>query len=246
MKFRVLDSGSSGNCYLLESDTEVLIIEAGIKFKEVKKAIDFEVGKIVGLICSHVHSDHFGFAHEYLKTGIPVYASEQTHSSEDNPFKKVIHPGYWYKIGNFNVTPFPVVHDVECYGFIIRHEKIGTMLFATDTEYIKHNFKSLKLNHIMVECNYSQKIIDSRVSQGDTDKGLRDRVLQSHMELETCKSFIEANKTTSLYNVCLLHLSDGNSHEEQFKNEVEHIVGVGMEVFIADRGLEINLDLAPF
>lgn len=246
MKFRVLDSGSSGNCYLLESDTEVLIIEAGIKFKEVIKAIDFEIGKIVGLICSHVHSDHFGFAHEYLKAGIPVYASEQTHSSEDNPFKKVIHPGYWYKIGNFNVTPFPVVHDVECYGFIIRHEKIGTMLFATDTEYIKQSFKALKLNHVAIECNYSQKIIDERVETGSIVKSLRDRIFQSHMSFETCKGFIEANRTSSLYNIVLLHLSDGNSNEFEFREEIKEIVGAGTEVFVAGKGLEINLDLCPF
>lgn len=246
MKFRCLGSGSSGNCYLLEDERECLVIEAGLPFKVIKQAIDFEVGKIVGVICSHVHSDHFGYAKEYINAGISVYASAQTHSSEDNPFKKVIRPGYWYQLGSFNITPFEVVHDVECYGFIIRHENIGTMLFATDTEYIKHNFKTLKLNHIMIECNYSQKIIDSRVSQGDTDKGLRYRILQSHMSLETCKSFIKANYTPSLYNVCLLHLSDGNSNESEFKEEVQQIVGAGTGVFAAERGLEIMIDLCPF
>lgn len=247
MKFRCLGSGSSGNCYLLEDERECLIIEAGLPFKEVKKAIDFEVGKIVSVVGSHVHNDHFGYTHEYLKAGIPVYASEQTHSAiKDERIQRIINPGYWYQMGGFNVTPFHCVHDVECYGFIIRHEKIGTMLFATDTEYIKQNFKALKLNHIMIECNYSQKIIDSRVNQGDTDKGLRDRVLQSHMELETCKSFIQANKTSSLYNVCLLHLSDGNSGQRVFQNEVKQVVGAGTEVFVADKGLEIVLDLCPF
>lgn len=246
MKFRCLGSGSTGNCYLLEDERECLVIEAGLPFKVIKQAIDFEVGKIVGVICSHVHSDHFGYAKEYINAGISVYASELTHSAGNNPFKKVIHPGYWYQIGSFNVTPFEVVHDVECYGFIIRHEKIGTMLFVTDTEYIKQNFKALKLNHIMVECNYSQKIIDSRVETGSTVKGLRDRVLQSHMELETCKSFIQANKTSSLYNVCLIHLSDGNSNESEFKDEVQQIVGAGTEVFAVEKGLEITLDLCPF
>ncbi len=247
MKFRCLGSGSSGNCYLLEDERECLVIEAGLPFKEVKKAIDFEVGKIVGVICSHMHLDHFLYHYEYIKSGIPVYASQQTHSTTgESPFKRIVRPGYWYQIGGFNVTPFEVVHDVECYGFIIRHEKIGTMLFATDTEYIKYNFKSLNLNHIMIECNYSQKIIDERVGNGDTVKGLRDRILQSHMELETCKSFIQANMTSSLYNVCLLHLSDGNSHEEQFREDIKQIVGKGTEVFVADKGLEIVLDLCPF
>lgn len=249
MKFKCLGSGSSGNCYLLEDERECLVLEAGLPFKEVKKAIDFEVGKIVGVIASHSHKDHFGYARDYITSGINVYSSFDTaHTtwSTENCCNNIIRPGYWYQIGGFNVTPFEVVHDVECLGFIIRHERIGTLLFATDTEYIKYNFKNLKINHIMIECNYSQKIIDARVSQGETVRGLRDRILQSHMELETCKSFIESNKTSSLYNVCLLHLSDGNSHEMKFREEVKQIVGNDMEVFVADRGLEICLDLCPF
>ena len=37
MKLRVLGSGSSGNCYILENEAEALIIEAGVPFMEVKK-----------------------------------------------------------------------------------------------------------------------------------------------------------------------------------------------------------------
>ena len=43
MKLKVLGSGSSGNCYLLESDTECLILEAGLPFMEVKKALNLSL-----------------------------------------------------------------------------------------------------------------------------------------------------------------------------------------------------------
>lgn len=249
MKFRCLGSGSSGNCYLLENERECLVLEAGLPFKEVKKAIDFDVSKIVGVVVSHEHGDHFKYIKEYIKAGIPIRASQGTLESLNTPINDewIMRSGYWYQLGGFNVTPFRVVHDVaEPFGFIIRHDEIGTMLFATDSEYIRFNFKSLNLNHMMVECNYSQKIIDSRVENGSTNQGLRNRVLQSHMELETCKTFIQANKTPSLYNICLLHLSDGNSHAEQFQEEVKQIVGKDVEVFVADKGMEIVLDLCPF
>lgn len=248
MKLRVLGSSSAGNTYLIESDTECLVLEAGLPFKDAKKALDFNVSKIVGVIVSHGHFDHFGHAKEYLKSGIPVYASEETHKSLSKEYssQKIVRPGYWYQIGGFNITPFRCQHDVECYGYIIRHDKIGTLLFGTDSEFIKYNFKSLNLNHIMIECNYSQKIIDARVIGGDTVQSLRDRVIQSHMELETCKRFIQANKTSNLYNVCLLHLSDGNSNEIEFIDEVQKVVGAGTEVFVANKGLEVPLDLCPF
>lgn len=54
MKLKIIGSGSSGNCYILESDTEALIIEAGLPFLEVKKALNFNVRKIVGVVASHL------------------------------------------------------------------------------------------------------------------------------------------------------------------------------------------------
>ena len=37
MKLIVLGSSSNGNCYILDNGNEALIIEAGIRFQEVKK-----------------------------------------------------------------------------------------------------------------------------------------------------------------------------------------------------------------
>ncbi len=247
MKLRVLGSSSSGNCYLLENETECLVLEAGLPLKEVNIALDFQVSKIAGLLITHEHGDHAKHAEQYYKSGIPIGASQGTGEALKLPFG-FMKPGHWYQFNNFSITPFSVIHDArEPLGFIIRHSEIGILLFASDTEYIKQNFKKLKLNHIMVECNYSQKIIDSRVHQGETVKGLRDRVLQSHMELETCKDFIRANMTMELYTVTLLHLSDGNSDEKIFINEIQDITArAGAVVYAANKGLAINLNLTPF
>lgn len=249
MQLRCLGSNSSGNCYLIENETECLVLEAGLPFKEVKKALDFNVSKVVGVLVSHEHGDHFKYVKDYLKAGIPIMTSQGTWSTlpyEVETSEKVMRSGYWYQLGNFTITPFLVVHDaVEPFGFIIRHPNLGTLLFATDTEYIKQNFKKLKLNHIMIECNFSQKIIDNRVHHGDTVKGIRDRVLQSHMEFETCKEFIRANATASLDTITLLHLSDGNSNSELFKKEIQEIHPFAT-IYVADKGLTVNLDIIPF
>ena len=39
MKLNVLGSDSNGNCYILQTDTEALIIEAGVRMPDVKKAL---------------------------------------------------------------------------------------------------------------------------------------------------------------------------------------------------------------
>jgi phosphoribosyl 1,2-cyclic phosphodiesterase len=228
---------------------ECLVLEAGLPFKEVKIALDFNVSKIVGLLVTHEHGDHFKYIKDYLKAGIPTKASHGTWSTlpyEVEISEKMVRPGYWYQLGNFTVTPFQVVHDaVEPLGFLVRHPEMGTLLFASDTEYIKQNFKKLQLNHILIECNYSQKIIDGRMNQGNTIKSLRDRVIQSHMELETCKAFIKSNMTSALDTVVLLHLSDGNSNAEQFRKEIQDLSTM-INVRVADKGMTAELDIIPF
>jgi phosphoribosyl 1,2-cyclic phosphodiesterase len=246
MRLRCLGSSSSGNCYLIENEKECLVLEAGISLKEVSIALDFNVLKIVGLLITHEHGDHAKYAEQFYRNGIPIGTSIGTGEAIKLSVG-YMKPGYWYTFGNFSVTSFQVIHDAaEPFGFIIRHKDIGTLLFASDTEYIKQNFKKLQLNHIMIECNYSQKIIDGRMHQNETVKGLRDRVMQSHMEFETCKAFIKSNMTSALDTVTLLHLSDGNSNAKLFQEEVQSVVDFMTRVYVADKGVTVDLDIIPF
>lgn len=224
MKLTCLGSGSAGNCYLLHNDTECLVIEAGVPFKEVKKALDFNVSKIVGLIYSHVHLDHGKYADEYGKAGIPVIRHFNSLSSNQ--------PLMDSHLGGFHIKPFECVHDAPCVGFLIEHKDIGRLLFATDTEYIKYRFRDL--NHIMIECNYSLELLNQAYHEG-----LQERIKLTHMELETCKDFITANRNEALKTVCLMHLSDRTSDEKMFQREVQELVT--RPVYVASKGLEYEL-----
>ena len=250
MQLKCLGSNSSGNCYLLESEEECLVLEAGLPFKDVKIALDFNIDKIVGLLVTHEHGDHFKYVKDFLNAGIPIKASQGTWSTlpyDIEISEKVVRPGYWYQLGNFTITPFLTIHDaVEPLGFLIRHPSMGSLLFATDTEYIKQDFSKLYLNHILIECNYSQDIINSKATNENINNGLRDRILQTHMELDTCRDFVRHNATSVLTNIILLHLSDGNSDEVLFKDEIRKVVGSGTKVFVADKGLTVELDYLPF
>lgn len=247
MKFTVLASGSKGNCYLLQSEEEVIVIECGISFLEVKKELNFDTSKIKCVLLTHEHKDHSKYLKDYDMAGIPICSSSGT--LKEMKIKNVdgLKSGYWYKYGGFTITPFKVQHDcVEPYGFLIRHDDMGTMLFATDSEYIRYDFSKLKIDHIAIECNYSDEIIDNRLSGQDINKNLADRVKSTHMELETCKEFIKKNNSPLLKNVVLLHLSDGNSDSRFFKKEVQKIVADDVNVFIADKGLCVTVDKFDF
>lgn len=55
MLLKIVGSGSSGNGYILESKTEALILEAGVKVKDIKKSIGWNISKICGCLISHEH-----------------------------------------------------------------------------------------------------------------------------------------------------------------------------------------------
>lgn len=48
-------SGSSGNNYVLASEGEILLLEAGTKSKDMLKSIDYKVGDVAGCLISHEH-----------------------------------------------------------------------------------------------------------------------------------------------------------------------------------------------
>jgi len=221
MRLFVLGSSSSGNGYLLTNGKETLIIEMGMPFKEVKKVLDFDISSIVGAVCSHTHGDHFHYHKEYEQAGIDLFT----------PWKYDKDVALF---GGFRIQAFPVVHDVPTFGFYITHKEIGKLLFITDTCYVRQNFANLNVNHIIVECNYQREYVSE-------DAIKRDRVYQTHMELETCKEFINANMTDSLKTVVLCHLSDSSADSEEILADVRKIVHKGCDVEIAIKGLEIEL-----
>ena len=65
------------------------------------------------------------------------------------------------------------------------------------------------------------------------------------MELETTLDFLRANDGADLRNVVLLHLSDSNSDEEMFAKRAKEVVP-GVNVYIADAGMEMELNKEPF
>ncbi len=233
MVLKVLGSSSAGNCYILESDNEALIIEAGISFRDVKVAIGFNVRKIVGVVASHSHGDHCKYIEQYKKAGIHsiCFGKELPEYNAD----KMKH--YKVRMGQFVIKPLPLVHDVPCYGFYVEHPRIGSLIYASDTEYIKYRFKNL--NHILVEANYSDDLIDNEAVN-------REHVLRGHMSLQTALDFISTNDNPALRNVVLLHLSDNNADSAQFLQKTKETVKYGTDCYIAEKGLEVDLNLCPF
>lgn len=235
---KVLASSSRGNSYILSTSKEDLIIECGIKHKDILKGFQYDLSRVVGCLVTHEHKDHSKSAKEIVEDGINIYASLGTlkrifDESEINAHRmKVAKPGKTFRVGGFMILPFEVQHDAEePLGFLIHHDEIGKLLFITDTYYCKYNFKGL--NHILIECNYSKAILDSN----DNPNSLRRRIIQSHYELGNVINFLKSCELSKIENIMLIHLSSVNSDRDMFKREIEK--NIGFPVVIAERGVEI-------
>lgn len=244
MILSILGSSSMGNCYIIQNETEALVIECGVSFKEVKYALDFNISKVVGALVSHEHGDHAKYINDFLDARIQVYSSAGTLSKLNlkSKFQPSVLSGKM-KIGNFTIVPFGVKHDAsEPIGFYINHPDTGNVLFATDTYFLPNRFANL--NNILIEANYSTDLLKRNIEAGRVPALLRDRTLQSHMSFETCKEALLANDLSQVNNIILIHLSNGNSNAAEFKADM--YAATGKTIHIADSGMQIPFLKTPF
>lgn len=251
MKLHILGSNSLGNCYILESASGSLIIEAGVRFLEVKKALRFKINGIVGAIISHHHNDHAKYVGELTASGILVLALSETLEAKQllgAPFTRAIEPLHGVKIADFKIMPIALDHSnndgskCPCVGYVIDHPESGRILFVTDT--MKLDTIVPRMNHIMIEANYADDILDRNIECGSVPPSMRPRLLKSHMELGTTKLILQDNDISDVTNIILIHLSDGNSDERRFVREITELTGKC--VYAANAGMTIDLSKDPY
>lgn len=241
MKIKVLGSSSKGNCYIIETATSTLVLEAGIKFEEVKKNLNFNLDKVCGCLVTHEHKDHSKYVADFLKYGIKVFTSKGT--SEQINIKNhnlvIIDKLKLYKISDFTVLPFDVHHDVvEPFGYLIQYNPTKQkILFATDTYYLKYNFKDIDI--YMVECNSDLQTLEENLKNDSITLYHYKRLRQSHMSLETLVDFFRKTDLSKTQKILLLHLSDKNSNEKRIQSVISDITK--KESIIAKNGIEIEV-----
>lgn len=226
IEIRTLASSSKGNCYHITDGSTPLLLEAGIAFKSIRQALNFNTSNLAGCLISHEHKDHCKGLNDVLKAGIDCYMSTGTANAIgiDHHRIKTISALHPFKIGTWQIMPFDVQHDVaEPLGFLLANKTGDKLLFATDTYYVKYKIKGL--THIMIECNYSLDILNENIELGRVHPAMKRRLMKSHFSLENVKEFFKANDLSKVEEIHLLHLSDINSNEELFKREIQQLTG---------------------
>ena len=177
-------------------------------------------------LTSTSYADHSKAVKDIMRAGIDCYISAGTAEALGLSGHRlnIIKAKQQFRIGTWTILPFETQHDAqEPLGFLLANQDGEKLLYATDTYFIRYRFRGL--THIAVECNYSLDILRTNVANGSVEPVLKSRILKSHFSLENVKQFLKANDLSKVREIWLLHLSEQNSCEKRFKEEVQKITG---------------------
>lgn len=232
MEITAYASGSTGNLYKIDNARTQLLIECGLPYKKLQRALHYKVYNIDGILVSHSHMDHSKAVKDLLSIGKDIYMSAGTASDlniSNTPALHIVQAKQSFSVGAFMITPFKTEHDAtEPLGFVVVDDK-DRLLFATDTYYLKYKFTGL--TQIMIECNHSYNILDRNVADGSINKILAKRLVKSHFSLENVKKWLLENDLSHVKEIWLLHLSRLNADADLFKREIAALTG--LPVYIA-------------
>lgn len=210
---KCIASSSVGNCFIVSDGITSLLLDAGVKMKDILVACDFNMDKIGGALITHEHNDHARSVEELTGRGIRIYGSAAVASR----FKEVrsVRPFARYAIDTIDFFAVPMEHDTVCYAYCIRSCATGdTLLYATDTKRMTEYIEGL--GQMIIESNYNVELLENSVKP----RKLVRRIAECHMSVETLAKYISRMDQGRLQEVYLCHLSDDHSDVEKMAEKI--------------------------
>ena len=173
--FMSFGSGSSGNCSYIGDSQNGFLIDAGVEIAKVIESLrrnGISMDRVKGICLTHDHGDHirdvYGLLRRYRH--LRVYCTPKTLNGilrRHNVSRRIkdyhapIYKEFPFRIGNFEITAFEVMHDgADNSGYFITHGDIRFAI-ATDlgciSERVNHYMR--QATHIVIEANYDFQML---------------------------------------------------------------------------------------
>ena len=238
MKLKVVGSTSKGNCYLIQNGDHYLALDAGVPWKKVEIACEFQVSKIDACLVSHHHGDHIKYDHSFLNRGIPVYSNwdtAQIYYDETRKHIRMLSERMPYRVaGGYRVVAFNVPHEnVMNTAYMITFDSGEKLLYMTDFEYCPYDLSAYGINHFLIAVNHSEEIPE--------EANAREHRLRGHSSLEVVKNFLKVSATKDCKSVIACHLSNIYADPDKIEKEIKEVVGNDVMVTIAENAKTIEL-----
>lgn len=237
-RFISFGSGSSGNCYYLFTESDGLLIDAGVGSRTLKKYFreyGLQLSHVRRILITHDHADHIKSVGRLSRElDIPVYATPKVHEGIERNYSvhnkvapqhiKRIEPGKAFSIGDFGIEAFTVPHDsLDNVGYQIKHQDIVFCLM-TDVGHVTDEMKNFiqHTNYLVIEANHDEEMLKN----GPYPDHLKIRVSgpNGHLCNRDCGEALAQNATQKLKHVWLCHLSEENNHPVLAQKTIETIL----------------------
>ena len=224
-QYSILASGSSGNCFYLETAQKRLLVDAGLSGKKITSLlseIDRKPEDLDAILVTHEHKDHIhGVGVLARKYNLDIYANEATWRAMEKDLgkldasqKHIFEMGKMKTFGDLDIESFGVSHDAAAPQFY-RFMKDGkSFVMLTDTGYVSDRMAGVIENAdaYLIESNHDIEILRS----GAYPWSLKQRILSDlgHLSNEDgAETMIRTlgNRTKRIY---LGHLSKENNIKE--------------------------------
>lgn len=165
MKYEIIQTGSTGNCTILEN---ILALDMGVAFKKVAPCMrDLQL-----VFVSHEHGDHFkestirnlARSRPMLRFCGGEFLVQKFLDAGVSPRNiDILEIGTTYDYGVFKIEPIPLNHDVPNYGLRV-FMKGQKAVYIVDTGHLE-GVEAKGYNLYLVEANHTTAEIEERAAE---------------------------------------------------------------------------------
>ena len=240
----VLASGSRGNCSLVATSTNCILVDAGLSGRETFKRLraladrnsadrhsadrpNDRVEEISAILITHEHSDHVaGLQRLAKKLNVPVFLTAPTHDAwsravrdaegaiPDLPKVEHFSAGRGFRVGDIEVMPFTIPHDAADPVGFTFRAEGVKIGFATDLGYMPASVRD-HLRGCSVLVMESNHDVEM-LRSGPYPWSVKQRVMSrvGHLSNEALAEFFSSDYDGGAEYLVLAHLSEQNNHPE--------------------------------
>ncbi|MBR1386271.1 MAG: MBL fold metallo-hydrolase [Bacilli bacterium] len=211
MNYKIINSGSDGNCLIIENK---IAIDVGVSYKKLSPYV--KNLKIIFL--THRHGDHFNKATiKKLANDRPTLrfaccewlVKDLIDCGVEKKNIDLLKTGKIYNYNTFKVIPIKLYHDVpQCgYKLLINGYKL---IYATDTNRIDH-IDAKNYDYYFIEGNYEN---DEELHNRSVDEFYENRVKNTHLSKVKASEWLMENMgNSSKYIFMHEHKEKGKSND---------------------------------
>jgi len=239
LSFCSFSSGSSGNSYLV-NDTTAILVDAGISARKILNGLsrtDTSEEQVAALLLTHEHSDHVRSLPALMKKlkGLSAYANERTWEAigkEIDPVRRQsFTTGESFNIGNIRVNSFRVCHDAV--------DPVGYSFYEGGKQISKDMMDEIRDADLLVlEANHDVDMLKI----GRYPWFLKQRIMgdQGHLSNESAARMLVRllSEREKQRRILLAHLSKENNFPEMAYQTVKNILEE--EEYVIGKHIELS------